>query len=354
MEQKAVIGMSGGVDSSVAAYLLKEQGYAVHGVHMITREMDSQQAAAIRDARTVCDRLGIPFDTVDFTHIFRHKVMDYFIASYLKGETPNPCVVCNRAVKWEALLRYADTVGAASVATGHYAQIVRMPSGRVSVQMVNGGVKDQTYALYNLTQAQLARTLMPVGRYTKERVREMAARLGLEVAAKPDSQDICFIPDGDYIRFLRESGAGDGKQGFFTDLDGHRLGEHLGLCHYTIGQRKGLGRSFGRPMYVCALDPVSGEVRLGDNGDLMEEQVILRDFNAMAIAPEELERTEVACRGKIRYNQQAAPCRLRVEQGRVTARFDRPQRAVTPGQAAVFYGERGEVLGGGIIERPGA
>ena len=351
MKERIVIGMSGGVDSSAAAWLLKEQGYDVHGVYMVTRAMDEREQEAVRDAQAVCGVLDIPFETVDFTQIFRREVEDYFIRSYLAGETPNPCVVCNRKVKWEALLCYADGIGAPCVATGHYARVERLENGRLTVAMVNGGRKDQTYALYGLSQEQLARTRMPVGGYTKEQIRSLAAQAGLVVAAKPDSQDICFVPDGDYVGFLRRSGAGDGKKGHFIDASGADFGEHLGLCHYTVGQRKGLGRSFGRPVYVCSLDPESGNVLLGDNEELFRTCVVLRDFNAMGLSPELPAEEPIVCTGKIRYNQQAAPCRIFRTGGRVTAEFDCPQRAVTPGQAAVFYDDAGRVLGGGIIDR---
>lgn len=351
MKDIAVIGMSGGVDSSVAAHLLKKDGYDARGVHMLTRPMDAQQEAAIADARRVCGRLDIPFEVVDFTRVFKERVVDYFIRAYLRGETPNPCVVCNRTVKWEALLGYADSIGARYVATGHYAQISRMENSRRTVAMVNGGVKDQTYALWNLTQEQLERTLMPVGVYAKGEIRRIAEEIGLDIADKPDSQDICFIPDGDYIGFLRRSGAGDGKKGQFVSMDGERLGEHLGICHYTIGQRKGLGKSFGRPVYVCSVDPESGDVRLGDNADLFRGRVCVRDLNWMGIGPEQLGAEGRACLGKIRYNQQAAPCRILLNGEQLTAVFDQPQRAVTPGQSAVFYDDSGRVLAGGIITR---
>lgn len=346
-----VIGMSGGVDSSVAAYLLKAEGYEVHGVHMLTRQMDHRQEEAARDAQSVCERLGIPFDTVDFSHVFQERVVDYFIRAYLRGETPNPCVACNRAVKWEALLGYADSIGAQYVATGHYARVEQTAGGRMTAAMVNGGIKDQTYALWSLTQEQLRRTLMPVGRYPKAEIRRIAAEIGLDVADKPDSQDICFIPDGDYVGFLRRSGAGDGKRGQFVSRTGEPLGEHLGICHYTVGQRKGLGRSFGRPVYVCAVDPESGNVLLGDNADLFRSRVTVRDVNWMGLDPMAVGAEGIACMGKIRYNQQVAACRIQLEGDRLTAVFDERQRAVTPGQSAVFYDEQGRVLAGGVISR---
>ena len=351
MGERVVIGMSGGVDSAVSALLLKRSGYAEHGAFMVTRGMDEREQAAAQDARAVCTAMEIPFDTVDFTTAFRREVVDYFTRSYLAGETPNPCVVCNRRIKWAALLGFADRIGAPYVATGHYARVERLENGRLTVAMANGGRKDQTYALCGLSQEQLARTLMPAGQYSKEQIRQIAEQAGLPVAAKPDSQDICFIPDGDYVGFLRRSGAGDGKMGRFTDTSGADLGAHLGLCHYTVGQRKGLGRSFGRPLYVCALDPESGNVLLGENEELFRTRVVLRDFNAMGLPPELPAEEPIACMGKIRYNQQAAPCRIFRAEGQVIAEFDCPQRAVTPGQAAVFYDERGRVLGGGTIAR---
>lgn len=351
MQKTVVIGMSGGVDSSVAAYLLQKEGYQVRGVHMLTRPMDRQQEEAVHDARSVCERLGIQFDTVDFSGVFQQRVVDYFIHAYLRGGTPNPCVVCNRVVKWEALLSYADRIGAQYVATGHYAHVEQMENGRIALSVANGGVKDQTYALWNLTQEQLRRTLMPVGEHPKAEIRRIAEGISLEVAGKPDSQDICFIPDGDYVGFLRRSGAGDGKKGHFISRTGEVLGEHLGICHYTVGQRKGLGKSFGRPVYVCTVDPESGDVVLGDNEDLFHSRVAVRDPNWMGLDPEQVGETGLRCLGKIRYNQHAAPCSLFCSDGQLTAVFDQPQRAVTPGQSAVFYDGQGRVLAGGVIDR---
>lgn len=348
MAERAVVGISGGVDSSVAAYLLKQQGYQVAGVHMVTMP-GGDETQAYADAQRVCDALDIPLYPVDFTRQFQAHVVEAFVAAYLKGQTPNPCVLCNRAVKWEALLACADRMGAQYVATGHYAQPLCLDNGRYTLRMAGSGKKDQTYALYGLEQAQLARTLMPLGELEKERVRRIAEEIGIPVAAKPDSQDICFVPDGDYHAFLERFGAQLPPPGDFIDEHGNVLGMHAGISHYTIGQRKGLGVAFGKPVYVCRIRPETNEVVLGGNADLFHRHVHVADFRYMALEPANEHDCEIPAYGKIRYNQQAAPCTLIVRRKRVAAVFEEPQRAITPGQAAVFYNAGGCVLGGGTI-----
>ena len=245
--KKVVVGMSGGVDSSVAAWLLKKQGYDVIGVTMQIWQEEEEQVqeenggccglSAVDDARRVASSLGIPYYVMNFRKEFKEHVIDYFIDEYLHGRTPNPCIACNRYVKWESLLERSRRIGADYIATGHYARIEKLPNGRFSLRVSETGAKDQTYALYNLTQEQLSSTLMPVGSYTKDEIRKMAKELGLLVADKPDSQDICFVPDGDYASFIEETTDAGSRPGNFVLSDGSVVGTHKGIIHYTVGQR---------------------------------------------------------------------------------------------------------------------
>lgn len=350
---KVVVGMSGGVDSSVAAYLLKEQGYDVIGVTMQLWDGEDVEGnccglTAAEDARAVAYRIGIPHYVMNFKKVFKEKVIDYFVEEYLNAETPNPCIACNRYVKWEALLHRAMELGADYIATGHYANIVKHPvTGRFTLKTADN--KDQSYALYNLTQEQLSRTLMPDGAYSKKEIRAIAEKIGLRVADKPDSQDICFVPDGDYSEFIRKNTDAVISEGDFVDSEGNVIGRHKGITNYTIGQRKGLGIALGVPAYVTAIDREKNRVVIGSNEDLFKKRVIVKNYNSMGLG--EL-KDEVHCYGKLRYNQKKAPCVIRPfgEEGKyIEAIFDEPQRAVTPGQAAVFYdGEY--VAGGGVIK----
>lgn len=347
--KKVVIGLSGGVDSSVAALLLKNEGYEVIGVTMQTwpeGDTDNREASVIEDARRVAEALDIPHHVVHFDQQFRCHVMDYFVDEYLHGRTPNPCVVCNRYVKWEAMLEYARSIGAEYIATGHYAQIERLENGRYALKKASTQAKDQTYALYGLTQEQLAHTLMPVGKYEKDDIRKMAEEAGIPVASKPDSQEICFIPDNDYARFIKEYGSGQVTEGNFVSTAGEILGRHKGIIHYTIGQRKGLNISLGRPAFVLEIRPETNEVVLGENEELFTRTVRAHKLNFMSV--EDLDG-ETEAFGKIRYNHKGALCRVRrVGEDMLECVFDEPVRAVTPGQALVLY--QGEyLLGGGII-----
>lgn len=355
-KKKVIVGMSGGVDSSVAAYLLKEQGYDVIGVTMQIwqdEELAVQEEnggccglSAVDDARRVANDLDIPYYVMNFKKEFKENVIDYFVDEYLNGRTPNPCIACNRYVKWESLLRRSLSIGADYIATGHYARVVQLENGRFTLQTSKTSAKDQTYALYNLTQEQLAHTLMPVGAYTKDEIRKIAEKINLRVANKPDSQDICFIPDGDYASFIEEETKTEILEGNFVTETGEVLGRHKGITHYTVGQRKGLGIALGYPAFVLEIRPETNEVVLGTKEASMTTTLHADHLNFMSV--EDLtEKKRVFA--KIRYNHKGAYCTVEKSgDDEILCTFEEPQRAVTPGQAVVLYdGEH--VLGGGTI-----
>ena len=353
--KKVVVGMSGGVDSSVAAWLLKEQGYDVIGVTMQIWQKDEETAeenggccglSAVEDARRVADSMGIPYYVMNFRKEFQAHVIDYFVEEYLHGRTPNPCIACNRYVKWESLLERSRQIGADFIATGHYARICRLENGRYTLKTSATGAKDQTYALYSLTQDQLASTLMPVGDYTKDQIRQAAKEMGLLVADKPDSQDICFVPDGDYASFIEDRTEAGSLPGNFVLSDGTVVGTHRGIIHYTVGQRKGLGLALGHPVFVLEIRPGTNEVVIGSAEESMTTVVRARRINFMSV-PDLTEKKRVWA--KIRYNHKGAWCLAeKTGEDEILCTFEEPQRAVTPGQALVLY-DGDYVLGGGTI-----
>lgn len=347
--------MSGGVDSSVAAYLLKEQGYDVIGVTMQIWQEDKEyeereggccSLSAVNDARRVADKIGIPFYVLNFRDSFKKNVIDYFIDEYMEGKTPNPCIACNKYLKFDELLKKAQGIGADYIATGHYAKIEEH-NGRYILVKSDDDKKDQTYALYNMTQEQLAHTLMPCGEYTKDRIREIAKEIGLDVHNKKDSEEICFISDNNHGKYISEAMPGKVKQGNFVDKDGNILGKHKGIVYYTIGQRKGLGLAMGRPVFVTDINPLTNEVVVGAEEDIFKTDLICKDINFIAF--DNLDKS-LELKAKIRYSAKPATATITpLENGKVRVSFKEKQRAITKGQSVVFYLDD-LVVGGGIIE----
>lgn len=347
--------MSGGVDSSVAAYLLKEQGYDVIGVTMQIWQEDKEyeereggccSLSAVDDARRVADKIGIPFYVLNFRDSFKKNVIDYFIDEYMEGKTPNPCIACNKYLKFDELLKKAQGIGADYIATGHYAKIEEH-NGRYILVKSDDDKKDQTYALYNMTQEQLAHTLMPCGEYTKDRIREIAKEIGLDVHNKKDSEEICFISHNNHGKYISEAMPGKVKQGNFVDKDGNILGKHKGIVYYTIGQRKGLGLAMGRPVFVTDINPLTNEVVVGAEEDIFKTDLICKDINFIAF--DNLDKS-LELKAKIRYSAKPATATITpLENGKVRVSFKEKQRAITKGQSVVFYLDD-LVVGGGIIE----
>lgn len=340
-KNKVVVGLSGGVDSAVAAYLLKKRGYEVIGVTMRHFEDGSIE----EDARSVAKHLSIPFKISDMKETFRSCIMDYFAESYKEGKTPNPCVMCNSLVKWQSLIKVADEENAFYIATGHYANINEC-GGRYSVKNSVTAGKDQTYALCFLSQEQLKRTIMPLGEYTKDEIRDIAKKAGIPVASKRDSQDICFITDKDYASFLEGYTGNKSVPGNFVDKNGKILGTHLGIDHYTIGQRKGLNLAMGHPVFVTDIRVETNEVVIGENEDLFSDVLFIKKMN-FQLGSDEMLPKKLLC--KIRYAHKGTFCTLYKEDSKYKAVFDEKVRAITKGQTAVFYDGEYVFSGGEIL-----
>jgi len=353
--EKVMIGMSGGVDSSVAAYLLQKDGFDVYGVTMKLFNNDDIDVLPDKaccsledaeDAKAVCGRLGIRHYMLNMTEDFRQEVIERFVSAYENGETPNPCIDCNRYIKFRSMLHRALELEMDYVATGHYARIEKQGDRYLLKKAVDLS-KDQSYVLYSLTQQQLKMTKFPLGEYTKPQVREIALEQGFVNAKKHESQDICFVPDGDYFSFIEKHTRKSYAHGDFVDMNGNRLGEHKGIIRYTVGQRKGLGLALPASMYVVEKDLENNRVILGFNEDLMQKEVSVKDITLSAC--DRLDRAEHFS-AKIRYNQVERPATVtQTDESHLKIVFDEPQRAVTKGQAAVIY-DGDTVIGGGTIE----
>jgi tRNA-specific 2-thiouridylase len=353
-QKRVVVAMSGGVDSSVAAALLVEQGYDVVGL-MLRLWAEQGGAAnrcctpdAVQDARRVADRLGIPFYVRDYKDVFRATVVDFFIDGYAQGVTPNPCIVCNRDIRFDRLLNEAMSLGGDYLATGHYARVRQTEAGAYQLLKGIDPAKDQSYMLYTMTQARLARILLPVGEYSKSDIRRIAQDKQLPVFNRPDSQDLCFLGAGDYRAFLQRNAPEVVQPGPILDRSGSRIGEHQGLAFYTIGQRKGLGIAAPQPMYVLEKDVATNSLVVGTLAELGQPGLIARQVSFISGQPA---TGPLAVTAKIRYKAKEAAAVLRpLSEDRVELLFETPLRDITPGQAVVFYQDE-QALGGGIIEK---
>ncbi|MBQ8826850.1 MAG: tRNA 2-thiouridine(34) synthase MnmA [Oscillospiraceae bacterium] len=339
--KKILVGMSGGVDSSAAALILLKQGYDVTGCTLKLFEKDSSD---VNDAKEVCSRLGIGHIVAEAPDLFRTAVMEDFVRSYENGGTPNPCIICNREIKFGAMLDYALENGFDGIATGHYARIEK--GERCLLKRADDIKKDQSYFLYRLTQRQLAHSVFPLFNLEKPQIRQLAEENGLITARKRDSQDICFIPGGDYVSFIKGFTGHDFPIGDFIDVSGNVIGKHQGIINYTVGQRKGLGVTFGKPVYVCDKDAERNTVTLGDLSDIMTDTVTAADVNFISV-PEI--KGEMRCTAKVRYNMKDVPCTLKMDGDNIKVIFDEAVKAVTKGQALVCYDGDSVICGGQII-----
>ncbi|MCK9217412.1 MAG: tRNA 2-thiouridine(34) synthase MnmA [Firmicutes bacterium] len=345
MNNRVLLGMSGGVDSSVAAYLLKQKGYEVIGAIMKLKNYTT--FAAADDAKRICYKLGIPLLVLDFTAIFEEKVINYFVNEYFEGRTPNPCIECNKHLKFDAFFKKAKELDAYYISTGHYARIEHdFDNNRYLVKKSVSEDKDQTYVLYNLTQDLLKHVLLPLGEYSKTEIRKIAKKIDLEVANKPDSQEICFIEDNNYINFIHNRKQNAFKPGNFVDSEGNVLGQHQGIGNYTIGQRKGLGIAVGKPLYVVDIIADKNVIILGDEKHVFKSELIADNTNFILF---DTLYKPMKVKAKIRYTaNEAETTIIPLNKTRIKAIFDKPQRAITKGQSIVFYQDE-YLIGGGII-----
>lgn len=349
---RVFVGMSGGVDSSAAALLLRRQGHSVEGIHLRLLEglplPEGSASPAAEDARAVAEKLGTPIHFLDLSREFRESVAADFIREYQAGRTPNPCVICNQRIKFGAMLDAALSLGGDSLATGHYARIrYDAASGRWLLLRGTDPARDQSYFLYRLTQFQLAHTLFPLGEMEKPAIRDLAEEAGLVTARKRDSQDICFVPDGDYAKIIAARTGKEPQPGPFLDLNGNVVGTHRGIIHYTIGQRRGLGIAAEAPLYVCGIDVPNNEVVLGRNEALFSTELDASGCNWIS---GDVPGAPLRVTARIRYRQPEQPCTVTATgPDTVHVSFETPQRAITRGQAVVFY-DGDTVLGGGTID----
>ena len=345
MAEKVLIAMSGGVDSSVVAFLLRQTGADCLGVTM--KLLPTAPEEDISDARRIAERLGIDFEVVDLSEDFRHRVIDYFVRTYIEGKTPNPCVECNRTMKFGRLLEVAKARGCTKISTGHYARIERDEDGRYLLKKAADPTKDQSYVLWQLSQEQLSKSLFPLGSLTKSEARRIAEEEGFCNAHRRDSQDICFVPDGDYASLIEALSGTPFPKGHFVDTEGKILGEHQGLIHYTIGQRKGLGIAFGKPTYVCKKSIADNTILLGSNEDLFSRELTATNINLISC---DAIRDPIRVEAKARYTAKTAWATVeQISPNRIRVVFDEPQRAISAGQSVVLY-DGDVVVGGGIIE----